>query len=321
MKFRPLAGRGQIMATTAFISYSWDSEPHKHWVGDLAKRLRNDGIDATFDRWETAPGDQLPEFMEQAMADHDFILIICTPRYKTRSEAREGGVGYEGHVMTAEVMHAANHRKFIPILRNGEWRTAAPSWLQGKYHVDLSGDPYSEEEYAHLVRTILGLLEPPPPLGEPMSTIADASATQRSRSDHRPAGTFEDIKLTGVQVKSVTEPLNNGSVGSALYSVPISLSHVPDAKWSEMFIQNWDSPPSFTSMHRPGIASVRGATVVLNGTTIEEIEKYHQRTLSLAVAETNRQYRTMKDREEQLRAREQAHRSQVEDVAKRIKFE
>ncbi len=66
------------------------------WVRKLAERLRADGVDVTLDQWAAVPGDQLPSFMEQAVRTNHFVVIICTPRYKSRSEAREGGVGYEG---------------------------------------------------------------------------------------------------------------------------------------------------------------------------------------------------------------------------------
>jgi hypothetical protein len=78
-------------------------------------------------------------------------------------------------------------------------------------------------------------------------------------------------------------------------------------------------------MHRPGIASLYGSTVTLNGTTIDEVERYHRDTLQLAVTETNRQYREWRREQEQHRARETAlrdeRRKQVEDAAKRIKFD
>ena len=106
----------------AFISYSWESEDHKHWVRELASRLRGDGIDAILDRWETVPGDQLPEFMGTAVRESDFVLIICTHKYKMKSDKRQGGVGYEGDIMTAEVLTKKNHRKFIPILREQTWQ-------------------------------------------------------------------------------------------------------------------------------------------------------------------------------------------------------
>ena len=101
-----------------FISYSWDNEIHKEWVRSLAGRLRKDGVNVTLDRWHTAPGDKLPAFMERAIRDNRFIVIICTPRYKSRSDERLGGVGYEGDIMTAEVMIKQNNRKFIPVLRS-----------------------------------------------------------------------------------------------------------------------------------------------------------------------------------------------------------
>ena len=152
-------------STTAFISYSWDTDEHRAWVRKLAERIRGDGVDVKLDQWETAPGDQLTEFMERGIRDHDFVVIICTPKYRQRSDSREGGVGYEGDVMTAEVMTNGNQRKFIPVWRSGEWENAAPSWLAGKYRINLSGDPYDEEQYADLIRTLLGERPKPPSIG------------------------------------------------------------------------------------------------------------------------------------------------------------
>ena len=124
---------------TAFISYSWDGEEHRSWVRDFATRLRADGISVTLDQWHAAPGDQLPAFMETAIRDHDLILLICTPKYKERSDGRTGGVGYEGDVMTAEVLARQNQRKFIPILRKGDWQEAAPSWVLANTTLTFAG--------------------------------------------------------------------------------------------------------------------------------------------------------------------------------------
>ena len=78
-------------------------------------------------------------------------------------------------------------------------------------------------------------------------------------------------------------------------------------------------------MHRPGIANVYGATVTLEGTTIEEVERYHRDTLQLAVAETNRHYRERQSEQGARRVREDAlqeeHRKRVEEASKRIKFD
>ena len=317
--------QGGVMTPSAFLSYSWDDDAHKEWVRTLAERLRADGVDVTLDRWATVPGDQLPAFMERAIRDNQFSVIVCTPRYKSRSDAREGGVGYEGDIMTAEVMTQRNNRKFIPVLRSGTWPQAAPSWLAGKYYINLSGDPYPERDYEDLVRTLLGIRETAPPIGAPMATIG---ANKNPKPEAPRVGgdaDFEDIKITRVVVEEVTEPRNDGTRGSALYAVPFALSRQPPSEWAEMFVASWNHPPQFTTMHRPGIARIHGATVTLDGTTIQEVEQYHRDTLQLAVAEANRQYREWTHKQEQRRAREQAqreeHKKQLDDASKRIKFD
>jgi hypothetical protein len=162
-----------------FISYSWDGESHREWVRELATRLRTeDGVDVKLDCWETVPGDQLLEFMEQAVQESDYVLCICAPRYKEKFDRRSGGVGYEGDIMTGEVFVSRYQRKFIPIFRKGEWKEAAPSWLLGKYYVDMRGDPYSENSYQDLVTTLHGEHEEAPPIGKNrqlFSTDEDAS--------------------------------------------------------------------------------------------------------------------------------------------------
>jgi hypothetical protein len=111
------------------------------------------------------PGDQLPQFMERSIRSNDLVLIICTPRYKDKSDRRVGGVGYEGDIMTAEVLTLQNQRKFIPILPEGSWNKAAPSWLYGKYYIDLRGNPYSDRHYEDLLTTIHNQRPTAPPLG------------------------------------------------------------------------------------------------------------------------------------------------------------
>jgi len=46
-------GNGEA-APKAFVSYSWDSEEHQAWALQLAHRLRDDGVDAVLDQWDTS---------------------------------------------------------------------------------------------------------------------------------------------------------------------------------------------------------------------------------------------------------------------------
>lgn len=112
--------RNQYMnVPKAFISYSWDDDAHKQWVAKLATQLRSDGVETILDQWHAVPGDQLPEFMEREIRENDYVLIVCTPNYRLKSDQRKGGVGYEGDIMTAEVHTQRNHRKFMPIVARG----------------------------------------------------------------------------------------------------------------------------------------------------------------------------------------------------------
>ncbi|MFN8463201.1 MAG: toll/interleukin-1 receptor domain-containing protein [Anaerolineales bacterium] len=149
-----------------FISYAWEDDL-KPWVRKLAKSLRKDGIDVQLDDWELSLGDQLPVFMEKAVRESDFVIFICTPKYKTKSDERKGGVGYEGHIITAEIFGKSNDRKFIPVLRAGKWESSSPSWAGAKNYLDLSGEPYSKTNYKKLVKTLHGKKPGPPPIGAP----------------------------------------------------------------------------------------------------------------------------------------------------------
>ena len=163
-----------------FISYSWDDDAHKEWVKQLATRLRADGVDVTLDRWHAAPGDQIPAFMERTVRENNFVIAVCTPRFKERSDGRGGGVGYEGDIMTAYALTGGNRRKFIPVLRRGSWSEAAPTWLIGRAKIDLSRDPYSESEYEELVQTLHSAREGAPPIGRPPYFVGGEQGSQRS---------------------------------------------------------------------------------------------------------------------------------------------
>lgn len=149
--------------TTAFISYSWDPEPHPTWVRKLAEKLRADGVTSTLDQWHAVPGDNLPQFMERAIRENDHVIAVCTPLYKLKSDGRLGGVGYEGDIMSGEAFVLKNRRKFIPVLREGDWALAAPSWLLGSYYVDLRGADWAIK-YSLLIDTLHTRLPEPPPV-------------------------------------------------------------------------------------------------------------------------------------------------------------
>lgn len=314
---------------SAFVSYAWDDDTHQQWVKEFARRLRGDGVDVTLDQWHSAPGDQLPAFMERGISGNDFVIIICTPQYKQKSESRSGGVGYEGDIITAEVAVKQNHRKFIPVLRLSEWESAAPSWLLGKKYVDLRGDPYPKPRYEDLLVTLHGRREQAPPIGPPPGVAVATSQHARERSstlivEGAGTGTWKPLSIRRILHEEVTPPRNDGTQGSELYGIPFLLSRTPSPIWEKAFLQKWDQPSSFTTMHRPGIAQVVGDRIVLDGTTIEEVEKYHRQTLIRAVEAANEIEGQIEQERSSRRkgglAAENEHRENVKAIAQRIAF-
>jgi hypothetical protein len=53
--------------------------------------------------------------MEQAVANSDFVIVVCTPNYAERANKRQGGVGYESIIVTAELAERMLTNKFIPV--------------------------------------------------------------------------------------------------------------------------------------------------------------------------------------------------------------
>ena len=297
-----------------FISYSWESKEHSDWVNSLADKLLADGIEAIIDNYDVSPGDRLPKFMESSIKDSDYVIIICTEEYKRKANNREKGVGYESHIISAELYNNHNDRKFIPIIRQGDFNTAVPTYLDGKLAIDLRGNPFNETSYKDLIASIFKFKKKP-----------KVGIRPYYLDEYEPISIEgEDIKIIGIISNEVTLPRNDGTRGSALYSIPFRLSSKPTRIWSELFLKNWDYPPRFTSMHRPGIARVASDKIILDGTTIEEVKQYHRDTLILCVEKTNEEEKQIRKREEQIKRKKQEERENhyrnIDDISKDIKF-
>lgn len=306
-----------------FISYSWEDSEHQEWVKKFASDLRNIGIESRLDKWHLEAGDRLPLFMEQEIRENDFILIVCTPKYKEKSDKREGGVGYEGDIITSELFNIGNHKKYIPILRKGSWIESAPTSLASKYYFDLSNDVDSKQYkdmFFDLCAYILDIKEDIPPVAKvPVEKLKNFKNGTRNQSS------FTPIKIIKVLIDEVTIPKMDGSRGSALYKIPFELSNNPNETWRTIFIEKWNHPSQFTSMHRPGIASVIGKQIILNGTTIDEVKKYHRDTLVLCINETNQLCSQIEQKEKakelDKRIKENQHYDNVRNTAEELSFD
>jgi len=138
-----------------FISYSWDDEPHKEWVLNLANRLCSNGIDVILDRFHLKPGKNLPHFVEQSIKKAERIIIVFTSNYKLKADKRAGGVGYEYSIMNADLYNnQTDNEKVIPVLRAGSKEESIPAFMQQFIHIDTRNDENFENSYVDLLREI-----------------------------------------------------------------------------------------------------------------------------------------------------------------------
>jgi hypothetical protein len=196
---------------SVFISYAWEDDT-KRWVQEFASRLREDGVDARIDQWDMVLGDHITEYMEKSVRENDFVLIICTPLYKQKSDSREGGVGYEGHVITGEVYANANRRKFIPILRKADWANSAPSFLKSKLYADLRGGSRIEENYEQLLDALHSRQVAPPPLSQGTTSGHARSSRSSSALDLNDGAATLDALRSGLPQDLLEDENANGDI-------------------------------------------------------------------------------------------------------------
>lgn len=143
---------------SAFISYSWDSAPHKRWVASLAARLEQNGVKVWFDQWHVKAGDSLTQFMERKIRSSGHVVVICTPAYARKSNARQGGVGFEQQIISAHRLAGIPKRKILPVLRAGDHKAgkncAIPTHLSGVYAVDARAKSLTSGTLEELLRAI-----------------------------------------------------------------------------------------------------------------------------------------------------------------------
>ena len=139
------------------ISYSWDNDEHETWVLDLATCLQSQyGIKIVFDKWELKLGKPLTHFMEHAIRDSQRVICVMTPNYKKKSDGLEGGVGVEYSIISAEMQNDMKTEKFIPLLREGDFKKVTPIFLAGRDFVDMRDDSKYDAKMEELARDIWG---------------------------------------------------------------------------------------------------------------------------------------------------------------------
>ncbi len=139
---------------SVFISYSWDSEEHENWVAFLAAKLRENGVDATIDKFETQSKTvNLNRMMIEKIKNSDNIILILTENYAKKADTFQGGVGYETNLLIRYIKD--NPDKIILIMRHkGDYRKAVPFYLEGFHFIDFSHDDQFDIKFDELLYRI-----------------------------------------------------------------------------------------------------------------------------------------------------------------------
>lgn len=154
----------------AFLSYSADSEDHVQRVVELARRLRTtSGIDARLDRFVPTPEVGWVRWTEQEVERADFVLLLCTPGYRSRFDLGTRGAIPEGLLVRRELTENGLRKgRFIPVFFDGEVPEAIPTLLSSLDPIPL----YSA--WDALVRRLKGLPETETPPLAPALAMSEA---------------------------------------------------------------------------------------------------------------------------------------------------
>ncbi|WP_241364470.1 TIR domain-containing protein, partial [Klebsiella pneumoniae] len=124
-----------------FISYSWDSEEHRLWVKKLADELESENLFHVV--WDGYDLDSLIDknlYMEKAVVESNYIINVCTLKYKDKANDRLGGVGIETYLGVAEHWDNLQKNKKTKSLVVLKEKEATPTYLKGHFHIDFTDD-------------------------------------------------------------------------------------------------------------------------------------------------------------------------------------
>lgn len=284
------------MASLDFLASVFISYQHadKRLAAGLQDGLEELGYFVWRDEGELLVGDSIVERVTAALDQIDFVVALIS-KSSVASPWCQKEVSL---AMTGEI--AQSGVKVLPVRIDG---VEMPASLKDKLYVEVHGDDVGQatERLAASIQRHLA----------PARVIPTRRARVRSQAQSGEGEPVDaPIRITGVDEKGLGRPRNDGTRGSALYLVPLRLSRRPSQNWSTYFERTWNGG-LFSTMHRPGIASVSGDRILLDGTTVEEVAQYHLDTVRRTVAEANeweRRYRAAEQLDQQRQANAEAER-------------
>jgi hypothetical protein len=141
-----------------FISYSWTNRDHEAWVLQLATDLRENGVDVILDKWDLKEGHDAHAFMERMVSDPEIkkVALICDRAYVDKADGRNGGVGTETQIISAEIYGSQAQDKFVAIVmeKDEEGKAIVPIYYRSRIHIDFSDPSTEAENFEKLIRWV-----------------------------------------------------------------------------------------------------------------------------------------------------------------------
>jgi hypothetical protein len=172
--------------------------------------------------------------METSITKSNFVILVCTPRYRGKANMREGGVGAEAAIVGGELFgrqDVATQAKFVPVLRGGTAGECIPSFATGRFYLDFGDAVDRAKQMESLLRHIHGQPEfSAPPLGTPPAfdrapdatsdrgaMRAHAASSDRTASPSRRIRTaFDRSVFLGLHGDSLALPILTAAVLSVV---------------------------------------------------------------------------------------------------------
>jgi len=107
-------------------------------------------VDCHIDQYEVSPVEGWPRWMGNRIRESEFVLVICSEKYKAKFESHgepNKGLGgkWEGAIITQELYEAeGRNAKFIPVCFSEEEVLHIPITLRGATRYVMADDAESE---------------------------------------------------------------------------------------------------------------------------------------------------------------------------------
>lgn len=163
------ATQGSSDNPRAFLSYAWTDPVHIERIRQLVDRLISNGVDVISDIYDAKLGNDLNYFME-SVTDPSVgtVLVIADKKYAEKADSREGGVGTETQLISAEVYKEVKQEKVVALVfeKSESGKAYLPKYMKTRRFVDFTDESQYEEKFDELIRHIYGKPKyEKPPLG------------------------------------------------------------------------------------------------------------------------------------------------------------